>query len=244
VLGAINSASFITLATPHLGSRKPSDGTWRTQLWNQGGGLLDRWTKAIRPNWTDFGALAEQVFLRDGVSEWFSCGRINVRPVLVEMADPESSYVRGLGRFTRLIAIANARADRTVPCETAAILPANPFAGIEEEEVTPISEDFPHVARVMEAGEACQIIEECKREKGRYFESYDDAERTYQRMVDGLSTLHWQRVFAWLPGGHTHGSVIARQWSTSAAHEQMALNSCGQDVVAFTSSVVKSAVLC
>lgn len=240
VLDALHCASFITLATPHLGSIRPSDGTWRTALWNQGGGTLDKMTKPLRPRWMDGGAIVDQLFLRDAVSPWFECsGR--AEPALLEsMAEPHSSYIRGLGRFTRLITVANARADRTVPCETAAILPMNPFDGVEE--VTPISEDFPHVARVMEPGEATPLIEECTRDKRRYYESFSDPE-VMQRMVDGLSTLHWQRVFAWLPGGHTHGTVIARQWSDSPEQERQASNSCGQDVVAFTSSVVRASVL-
>merc|ERR1711959_363721 len=235
VLGALRCASFVTIATPHLGCVRPSDGTWRTMLWNQGGGLLDRLTKPIRPKWTDGGKAVDELFLRDG--PWFACGE----PAMLEMAEPHSRYVRGLSRFARLVAIANARADRTVPCETAAILPENPFEGLEAVEVEPVSAEFPHVAHVMEAPEATSLIQAATKERRRYFEGFNDA-AMMQRMVDGLSTLPWQRVFAWLPGGHTHGTVIARQWSTKPEHEAAAMSSCGQDVVAFASAAVAASV--
>merc|ERR1712159_115505 len=238
VLARLRCASFITIATPHLGCLRPSDGTFRTALWNAGGSTLDKITRGIRPRWTDGGKIVEQLFLRDGEAEsWFSCGH---GPGLLEsMAEPGSAYMTGLSRFGRLLSIANARADNTVPCETAAILPLNPFEGAEV--VTPISAQFPHVARVMESGEAREVIEACTRENRRYFEGFCQ-ESVMQRMMDGLSTLPWERVFAWLPGGHTHGTVIARQWNESPEQEASARSSCGQDVVAFTSSVVRSSL--
>lgn len=238
VLAALRCASFVTIATPHLGCVRPSDGTWRTMLWNQGGGLLDRLTKPIRPKWTDGGKAVDELFLRDATTDWFASSQAEPA-IMLAMADPQGSYVKGLSHFARLITIANARADRTVPCETAAILPANPLDGLED--VEPISAEFPHVAQVMEAPEATKLIQECTREKRRYFEGFYDA-AIMQQMVDGLSTLPWQRVLAWLPGGHTHGTVIARQWSTKPEHEATAMSSCGQDVVAFASSAVAASV--
>jgi len=237
ILEMLRCASFITLATPHLGCIRPSDGTWRTALWNQGGGVLDKMTKPLRPAWTDGGKTVEEFFLRDAVSSWFES--TGDRPALLEvMADPGSSYVRGLRRFTQLLAVANARADRTVPCETAAILPINPYQGVEEESLPSISAHFPHVVKVMGQDEAATLVEGSIRAKSRYFEDFSDA-AAMQRMVDGLSTLPWQRVFAWLPGWHTHGSVIARQWMDTPESEAMARSSCGQDVVAFAASALR-----
>lgn len=244
VLSRLHCAAFITLATPHLGCIRPSDGTWRTAVWNQGGGMLDKMTKPLRPKWMDGGVTLEQLFLRDAVTPWFDCaGR--AQPALLEaMALPGSSYIQGLSRFTQLCTVANARADRTVPCETAAILPVNPFHSVCEEKVTAISAEYPHVAKVMPEDEAREMIAMCVGEQKRYYEEFGrDAAGAMQRMVDGLSTLHWQRVFAWLPGEHTHGSVIARQWNESPEEEAHARASCGQDVVAFTSSAVRASVL-
>ncbi|CAK9782749.1 DUF676-domain-containing protein [Cutaneotrichosporon oleaginosum] len=96
-------ASFCTIATPHLGVLRY--GSWRST-----------WVHAI----------GQRLFSRTG-QQLFCLDNDLGRPLLAQMADPNDKYLRALNVFPRIVIIANAVNDLTVPYATAAICTHDPF---------------------------------------------------------------------------------------------------------------------
>ncbi|GMK57805.1 hypothetical protein CspeluHIS016_0406390 [Cutaneotrichosporon spelunceum] len=96
-------ASFCTIATPHLGVLRY--GSWRSM-----------WVHAI----------GQRLFSRTG-QQLFCLDTDLGRPLLAQLADPNDKYLRALNVFPRIVVIANAVNDLTVPYATAAICTHDPF---------------------------------------------------------------------------------------------------------------------
>ncbi|BEJ12904.1 hypothetical protein CspHIS471_0300780 [Cutaneotrichosporon sp. HIS471] len=96
-------ASFCTIATPHLGVLRY--GSWRST-----------WVHAI----------GQRLFSRTG-QQLFCLDHDIGRPLLAQLADPNDKYLGALNAFPRIVIIANAVNDLTVPYATAAICTHDPF---------------------------------------------------------------------------------------------------------------------
>jgi len=101
--------NFITLATPHLGSRRPQRGL---------NPILSFFTSHL------FSRTGQQLMLEDDERE---------KPLLVRMCDRELSFFKALALFRRRSIYANVLRDLQVPFSTSAIMPYNPFTSLAKE---------------------------------------------------------------------------------------------------------------
>eukprot|EP00698_Gefionella_okellyi_P015490 TRINITY_DN4373_c0_g1_i2.p1 TRINITY_DN4373_c0_g1~~TRINITY_DN4373_c0_g1_i2.p1 ORF type:complete len:319 (+),score=51.14 TRINITY_DN4373_c0_g1_i2:213-1169(+) len=118
----VQPMNFVSMSSPHLGSRRVSLGL-----------RFSRFVHNVLP--TLYGATGAQLMLEDGTD--------GVAPILLRMSDPESSFYRGLKRFRSLRVYAIASGDLAVPYSTAAIVPRNPYR-TGEREMMPL-QDYPHI---------------------------------------------------------------------------------------------------
>lgn len=100
---------FVTIATPHYGVRASPRRLWG-RLFNS---LTDLTASFVG------GRTVAQLTLSDSDD--------GGTPLLVEMSEPQSVFVKGLARFRSLYLYANARADNTVGYASAALAPRNPY---------------------------------------------------------------------------------------------------------------------
>lgn len=99
----IKPENLITIATPHVGSRRPPNG-----FFNHAALLVTR---------NAFSITGKQLMVEDQRTEG---------PILLEMSRPESKYFKALELFSTRILFANVANDIQVNYSTAAILPCNP----------------------------------------------------------------------------------------------------------------------
>ncbi|CAK1355943.1 unnamed protein product [Cercospora beticola] len=105
----IQPVNFSTFATPHLGVRTPKRGA-RSYLFNVLG------AKTLSTS-------GQQMFLVDSF-------RDTKRPLLSVMADPNSVFMKGLGKFKNKWIYANTINDRSVPFYTSNISRTDPFVDL------------------------------------------------------------------------------------------------------------------
>ncbi|KAF9155037.1 hypothetical protein BG015_011274 [Linnemannia schmuckeri] len=105
----IEPVYFVTMATPHLGIRKPPQTNFSKVFNYLSSRMLSR--------------TGEQLQLIDDYA--------NGKPVLLAMSEPESIFVHALNRFKRRAIYCNVRNDRSVPFWTASFSDADPFVELE-----------------------------------------------------------------------------------------------------------------
>ncbi|KAG0378151.1 hypothetical protein BGX24_004617 [Mortierella sp. AD032] len=105
----IEPVYFVTMATPHLGIRKPPQTNFSKVFNYLSSRMLSR--------------TGEQLQLIDDYA--------NGKPILLAMSEPESIFVHALNRFKRRAIYCNVRNDRSVPFWTASFSDADPFAELE-----------------------------------------------------------------------------------------------------------------
>ncbi|KAI1380788.1 DUF676-domain-containing protein [Hypoxylon crocopeplum] len=106
VLRQVEPVNFTTFASPHLGVRTPLRG-WHNHIWN----VLGARTLSMS---------GRQLFTIDDY-------RGTGRPLLAVLADPESVFMSGLGRFKRRTLYANVVNDRSAVYYTTGISKTDPF---------------------------------------------------------------------------------------------------------------------
>ena len=188
----LKPCTFLTTATPHLGvgpwgyfSVVPG---WARRLWSK-----------------NLGQSIMELCLRDGDS------RESGKPLLVEMAEPDSKFIKALAAFERRCAYANATNDFLVSYETASISP---------EYVDPAKE------REWRSLDAPQIVEEFEHDPDipREELATTSSSRTLwgrhplderRQMARGLKTLRWKHVNVAFPGPAplAHNKICALQRS-------------------------------
>ncbi|KAF9577693.1 hypothetical protein BGW38_006933, partial [Lunasporangiospora selenospora] len=104
---------FVTMATPHLGIRQPPK---------------SRLSRV-------FNYLSSRMLSRTGEQLQFVDDYIQGKPLMLVMSEPESIFVKALGRFKRRAAYCNIRNDRSVPFWTASFSDADPFSEFESMDV-------------------------------------------------------------------------------------------------------------
>ncbi|KAF9081042.1 hypothetical protein BGX23_001376 [Mortierella sp. AD031] len=105
----IEPVYFVTMATPHLGIRKPPHSNFSKV----------------------FNYLSSRMLSRTGEQLQLIDDYVNGKPVLLAMSEPESVFVQSLKRFKRRAVYCNVRNDRSVPFWTASFSDADPFAELE-----------------------------------------------------------------------------------------------------------------
>ncbi|KAF9922709.1 hypothetical protein FBU30_007166 [Linnemannia zychae] len=105
----IEPVYFITMATPHLGIRKPPQSNFAKV----------------------FNYLSSHMLSRTGEQLQLIDNYVNEKPILLAMSEPESIFVHALNRFKRRAIYCNVRNDRSVPFWTASFSDADPFAELE-----------------------------------------------------------------------------------------------------------------
>lgn len=105
-VGLMRRQNFTTFATPHLGVRTPLLGVWN-HLWN----VLGARTLSMS---------GRQLFTIDSF-------RDTGRPLLANLADPDSVFIKGLSKFKYRSLYCNVVNDRSVVYYTSAISRIDPF---------------------------------------------------------------------------------------------------------------------
>ncbi|OJD33206.1 lipase serine esterase [Diplodia corticola] len=103
----IEPVNFTTFATPHLGVRTPLIGVWN-HMWNVLGARL-------------LSASGRQLFTIDSF-------RNTGRPLLANLADPESVFIKGLAKFKHKSLYCNVVNDRSVVYYSAGISRIDPYS--------------------------------------------------------------------------------------------------------------------
>ncbi|KAH7050872.1 putative serine esterase-domain-containing protein [Linnemannia elongata] len=105
----IEPVYFVTMATPHLGIRKPPQSN-SAKVFNY---------------------LSSRMLSRTGEQLQLIDDYVNGKPILLAMSEPESIFIRALNRFKRRAIYCNVRNDRSVPFWTASFSDADPFIELE-----------------------------------------------------------------------------------------------------------------
>ncbi|KAG0320452.1 hypothetical protein BGZ97_000165 [Linnemannia gamsii] len=105
----IEPVYFVTMATPHLGIRKPPQTNFSKVFNYVSSRMLSR--------------TGEQLQLIDDY--------VDGKPILLAMSEPESIFVHALSQFKRRAIYCNVRNDRSVPFWTASFSDADPFVELE-----------------------------------------------------------------------------------------------------------------
>mmetsp|Transcript_13281 Transcript_13281/g.21795 ORF Transcript_13281/g.21795 Transcript_13281/m.21795 type:complete len:501 (-) Transcript_13281:324-1826(-) len=131
----LEPTNFITLASPHLGSRRTPRTAWN-RVWNWGAETM-------------FGNAGRQLVLEE---RYPSDTKDPPRPLLLVMCDPDSPFLKGLASFKRRTVYANTVNDHTVPYCTASLSSTNPYnhfpGGVWG--VKGVSDRYFHVAAVID----------------------------------------------------------------------------------------------
>ncbi|KAF9178291.1 hypothetical protein BGZ51_007898 [Haplosporangium sp. Z 767] len=156
---------FVTMATPHLGIRKPPESNW-SRLFNYlSSTMLSR--------------TGEQLQLIDD----YTMGK----PILLVMSEPEGIFLKALARFKRRALYCNIRNDRSVPFWTASFSDADPFCELESVQIQYHSQ----YSSLIESFEPQDLekLAQLERERIAKLDSATFTERTSQR----LANVPWKR---------------------------------------------------
>ncbi|GJJ71207.1 hypothetical protein EMPS_03557 [Entomortierella parvispora] len=156
---------FVTMATPHLGIRKPPKTTWSKV----------------------FNFLSSRMLSRSGEQMQLIDDYIGGKPVLLVMSDPAGIFVQALAKFKRRAIYCNVANDRSVPFWTASFSDADPFTELETVEIQ-YSSGYSSLIESFEP----QGIEELSRKREaqlKELESLSFSERTSLR----LKAIPWRR---------------------------------------------------
>ena len=122
----VEPVAFISLASPHLGSRRPRTNVFDSLVNFVGSsGLSDSLTQLM---------LADE-----------GHGSVGAPPLLAQMADGKGDFCRGLARFRHRVAYTNTYNDGRVNCSTGAIVGRNPFKHVPIGATRPLDAAFPSI---------------------------------------------------------------------------------------------------
>lgn len=120
VFDEVEPVNFTTFATPHLGVRSPTTGTF-SYLFN-----------VLGPR--TLSASGQQMFLSDTFQD-------TGRPLLSLLAEPNSIFMKGLALFKNKSVYANVINDRSVPYFTSCISETDPYTNMEKVDVHYLHDD-------------------------------------------------------------------------------------------------------
>lgn len=110
LFNTVEPVNFTTFASPHLGVRSPKTG-YQNDTWNWLGSNL-------------LSVSGQQLYLTDNF-------RDTGRPLLDILADPGSTFIKGLQRFEKRTIYANIHHDPAVPYYSASFSKSDPFVNLE-----------------------------------------------------------------------------------------------------------------
>ncbi|KAF9292043.1 hypothetical protein BGZ68_000611 [Mortierella alpina] len=161
----IEPVYFVTMATPHLGIRKPPESNW-SKLFNY---------------------LSSTMLSRTGEQLQLIDDYIDGKPILLVMSEPGSVFVQALSRFKRRALYCNIRNDRSVPFWTASFSDADPFSELEAMEIqynsgySSLIESFEH--------QDLETVARLQKERAEFLKAASFSERTSQR----IASIPWKR---------------------------------------------------
>ncbi|KAG0055195.1 hypothetical protein BGZ83_009371 [Gryganskiella cystojenkinii] len=156
---------FVTMATPHLGIRKPAKTTWSRF----------------------FNFFSSRMLSRSGEQMQLIDNYIGGKPVLLVMSDPQGIFVHALSRFKRRSIYCNVANDRSVPFWTASFSDADPFTELESLEIQ-YSTGYSSLIESFEP-QGLDELSRKKREQMKKLEALSFSERTSIR----LKAIPWKR---------------------------------------------------
>ncbi|KAF9357087.1 hypothetical protein BGX26_004261 [Mortierella sp. AD094] len=156
---------FVTMATPHLGIRQPSDTTWSKV----------------------FNYMSSRMLSRTGDQMQLVDEYVDRKPLLLVMSEPDSVFVNALSRFKRRAIYCNIRNDRSVPFWTASFSDADPFSELETLEIqynsgySSLIESFEHYDT--------ETLARLKNEREESLKSLSFTKRTSKK----IASIPWKR---------------------------------------------------
>jgi len=161
--------NYISIATPHVGSRRPPKG------------LLNPIASWVTTRL--FSSTGIQLMLEDETDDGV--------PLLVKMTLPECSFFKALAAFNNRIAYANISNDIQVPYSTASISPRNPYLSKKRKLV--FSSKYPCIIEDEQEPSSANISPKAVDEEKLYFSN--DTKKDYLRVIlKNLRSLTWTRV--------------------------------------------------
>ncbi|KAG0250184.1 hypothetical protein BG011_008587 [Mortierella polycephala] len=156
---------FVTMATPHLGIRKPPESKW-SRLFNY---------------------LSSRMLSRTGEQLQLIDDYILGKPILLVMSESEGVFLKALTRFKRRALYCNIRNDRSVPFWTASFSDADPFCELESVQIQYDSQ----YSSLIESFEPqdLETLAKLARERAAVLDSTTFTERAVQR----LANVPWKR---------------------------------------------------
>ncbi|KAF9111652.1 hypothetical protein BGX27_004632 [Mortierella sp. AM989] len=161
----IEPTYFITMATPHLGIRQPSETTWSKV----------------------FNFLSSRMLSRTGEQMQLVDDYVDRKPLLLVMSEPDSIFVQALSRFKRRAIYCNIKNDRSVPFWTASFSDADPFSELEAMEIqyntgySSLIESFEH--------HDIDTLARLKQEREESLKTISFTKRTSQR----IASVPWKK---------------------------------------------------
>jgi len=174
--------NFITLASPHMGSRRPMKG-----FFNPLAALVTKFA---------FSRTGRQLMLEDKDEEF---------PLLYRMSSKESHFFKALSLFKKRVLYANIDNDIQVPYCTAAIVPRNPYKKNNGNVEFSLSVEFPHMVESSlssESGES--VMEELA------FEN-DHMKEQLRYMMQNLRSLEWERFDVYFSNFLSHEKIVTKR---------------------------------
>jgi len=164
--------NYISIATPHVGSRRSSKGVINPVI---------HWF--VNTFLSDTGS---QLMLEDVPPD------TKELPILVKMSSPDSCFFKGLALFNQRIAYANVMSDLQVPYSTAAMVPRNPYLNGERKLI--FSSKYPSIVEDQQDTETS--ITPSSVNAIDIENSYvNDVKKSQLRMIlKNLHSLSWLRV--------------------------------------------------
>jgi len=163
----VRPLNYVSLASPHVGSRRPVKG-----LFNP---LASWYTKLF------YSRTGKQLMLEDDEN--------GQQPYLVELTDPSCNYYKALSRFESRSAYANVSGDYIVPYSTASISPKNPYLKGERKLV--YHPEYPHI--IEDEQDQSMAITTADVEENTIFAS-DQRKEHLRQILKNLRSVPWKRI--------------------------------------------------
>jgi len=119
-------------------------------------------------------------------------------PLLAEMTEIDSKYMKGLKLFSNRTVYANIINDNTVPYPTASINPFNPYKNkplpdIKVETNSKTEESFPHIIKEYIHDPSTISAQEQMKNSAEYYKNDNEKGELLRNMYNNLNSLLWKK---------------------------------------------------
>jgi len=184
----VQPLNFVTLASPHVGSRRPPRGLFNTAL------------NVFTPKF--FSITGKQLMLEDDNRDV---------PLLLEMSQLDSSFYKGLELFQSRTLYSNIVNDIQVPYCTSAITAKNPYSICKKTDFT-FATHYPHIVENVTLKGFINSGQQYLQDHTTAYLN-DRKKEHLQLILQNLQNLSWKRVDVWFDDVLSHEKIVAkRRW--------------------------------